>query len=252
MLLRRMMHHVREQNWFAVFLDFLIVIVGVAIGFQITAWDERRAERNAVKVYSDALVFDLYEEARLLAQLIEYFNTVSAYSREAEAHFADPRPENDGAFLVALYGASQYTRVARIDTTFQALASQGAGGMIENRLAYLMVRHYSSRNADALADLVLQSAYRQRLRRAMPTDVQNAIREQCGDIRDETGYVVALAAECDVDFEGLAIHDVAQDLRADVELRSDLALLIGSLDAYIADNRADLRVLEDGLSALRD
>jgi len=29
MLLRRMMQHVRTQNWFAVFLDFVIVVVGV-------------------------------------------------------------------------------------------------------------------------------------------------------------------------------------------------------------------------------
>jgi hypothetical protein len=35
MLLRRVIEHVREQNWLAVFIDFLIVVVGVFIGIQV-------------------------------------------------------------------------------------------------------------------------------------------------------------------------------------------------------------------------
>ena len=43
MLLRSMTQHVKDQNWFAVGLDFLIVIVGILIAFQITDWHEERA-----------------------------------------------------------------------------------------------------------------------------------------------------------------------------------------------------------------
>ena len=35
MLLRRITKHITEQNWFAVFIDFLIVVVGVFIGIQV-------------------------------------------------------------------------------------------------------------------------------------------------------------------------------------------------------------------------
>lgn len=34
-ILRRVMKHARDQSWCAVFLDFLIVIVGVFIGIQV-------------------------------------------------------------------------------------------------------------------------------------------------------------------------------------------------------------------------
>ena len=44
MLLRSLTKHVRDQNWFAVFLDFFIVVAGILIAFQITNWNERRAE----------------------------------------------------------------------------------------------------------------------------------------------------------------------------------------------------------------
>lgn len=45
MILRSVMKHVREQNWVAVFLDFLIVVVGVFIGLQVANWNDERKAR---------------------------------------------------------------------------------------------------------------------------------------------------------------------------------------------------------------
>lgn len=45
MLLRRITKHVKEQNWFAVVVDFAIVVAGILIAFQITSWDEARQQR---------------------------------------------------------------------------------------------------------------------------------------------------------------------------------------------------------------
>ena len=42
MLFRRIKAHIEKENWFAVFIDFLIVVVGILIAFQITNWNERR------------------------------------------------------------------------------------------------------------------------------------------------------------------------------------------------------------------
>jgi len=39
MLLRRITKHATNQNWFAVFIDFLIVVVGVFIGIQVANWN---------------------------------------------------------------------------------------------------------------------------------------------------------------------------------------------------------------------
>jgi 6-phosphofructokinase len=57
MLLRRVIEHVKTQNWTAVALDFVIVVVGVFIGIQVSNWNERLAERDT--------------EARLLTYLAE-------------------------------------------------------------------------------------------------------------------------------------------------------------------------------------
>ena len=47
MLLRKVTMHVREQNWTAVFIDFVIVVVGVFVGLQVQDWNEFRKDRSA-------------------------------------------------------------------------------------------------------------------------------------------------------------------------------------------------------------
>lgn len=42
MLLRRVTLHVGEQNWAAIAIDFVIVVVGVFIGIQVSNWNEDR------------------------------------------------------------------------------------------------------------------------------------------------------------------------------------------------------------------
>ncbi|NNC98553.1 MAG: hypothetical protein HKN85_00060 [Gammaproteobacteria bacterium] len=46
MLLRRLSQHVKDQNWFAIFLDFFIVVAGILIAFQVTNWSEARGDKN--------------------------------------------------------------------------------------------------------------------------------------------------------------------------------------------------------------
>ena len=58
MLLRRISKHIREQNWFAVGLDFFIVVAGILIAFQITNWNEGRADRLVERHYLSTLEND--------------------------------------------------------------------------------------------------------------------------------------------------------------------------------------------------
>ena len=51
MLLRRVRAHISNENWFAVFVDFLVVVVGLFIGFQIDTWWEGRKEARLENTY---------------------------------------------------------------------------------------------------------------------------------------------------------------------------------------------------------
>ncbi len=55
MILRRITEHVKAQNWFAVGLDFLIVVFGVFMGFQVQEWAVERRQRASETIYLDRL-----------------------------------------------------------------------------------------------------------------------------------------------------------------------------------------------------
>lgn len=59
MLLRRVTKHVKEQNWFAVGLDFFIVVVGILIAFQITNWSEARQQKAQTTQALDSIEAEL-------------------------------------------------------------------------------------------------------------------------------------------------------------------------------------------------
>ena len=58
MLLRRVIAHFRKQEWTAIGIDFLIVVMGVFIGIQVANWNEDRAARARERL----LLIDLHAE----------------------------------------------------------------------------------------------------------------------------------------------------------------------------------------------
>ncbi len=59
MLLRRITEHVKAQNWTAVGIDFVIVVVGVFIGIQVANWNDDRAVRQDQRAMLEQLYADL-------------------------------------------------------------------------------------------------------------------------------------------------------------------------------------------------
>jgi len=51
MLLRRFTQHLKDQNWFAVGLDVIVVIVGIFLGMQVTEWNEERQDKEDNLIY---------------------------------------------------------------------------------------------------------------------------------------------------------------------------------------------------------
>ena len=61
MRLRSITKHVKDQNWFAVALDFFIVVAGILIAFQITNWNEARQQKVSERDYLERLHSDIIE-----------------------------------------------------------------------------------------------------------------------------------------------------------------------------------------------
>jgi len=59
MILRRVIEHVKNQHWAAVFIDFAIVVLGVVIGMQVSNWNAERANRALEATHLKNLAKDI-------------------------------------------------------------------------------------------------------------------------------------------------------------------------------------------------
>lgn len=103
MLLRRVTKHVTDQNWFAVVIDFLIVVVGVFIGIQVANWNSEQEERALEAVYTERLhkeVIDLesIRKATIVTRrdILEY---LKGASKKLMSPIGDPLTEGQCFFL---------------------------------------------------------------------------------------------------------------------------------------------------------
>jgi len=72
MLLRSITRHVTAQNWFAVGIDFVIVVIGVYIGIQVSNWNEARLECERGEYFSALLVEDIRQEFAIYDAELDY------------------------------------------------------------------------------------------------------------------------------------------------------------------------------------
>ena len=155
----------------------------------------------------------------------------------------------DNEFVVSAYNGTQFFYGEPARSTYDELVATGNLYLLADedlRSAALFLYNSSARSR--LSNYVLESAYRERVRRVMPHDVQEAIREQCGDIMDElTGFTSGIPVSCRLDFPQERISTAATALRNDPEVRSNLSYFLSSLGYFISDIEAVRRQAEQRL-----
>lgn len=72
MILRRVIAHFRKQEWTAIGLDFLIVVVGVFVGLQVSNWNQFAGDRRAETEYLRQLQSDLHNIQTEIDAQIEF------------------------------------------------------------------------------------------------------------------------------------------------------------------------------------
>ena len=133
MLLRRITKHVKGQNWFAVGLDFFIVVVGILIAFQITNWSETRSERKLESEYMALLARDIATIETELSQQIVQDQYIAANAKTALAkvnnRYESLDPLEIGQSLTSIFGR----RTLTLDSpTFSEMKSAGRLTLIED------------------------------------------------------------------------------------------------------------------------
>ncbi len=83
MLLRRFKAHISEQNWAAVLVDFVVVVVGIFVGLQVDSWNELRKERVREQVHLEQLRADADANIGIAQQLVDHHDQFVARLTDA-------------------------------------------------------------------------------------------------------------------------------------------------------------------------
>jgi len=152
MILRRVIEHVKAQNWTAVALDFVIVVVGVFLGIQLGNWNEARVERRAEIGYLASLEQDVSFSIQNLEQLNDSLDLQEDARRRLFAYSLDPAATINEAErdLLLSRGVFHLPPLNINQTTFETLKSSGRLGVIKSASLVSELQLLSAEVADVL------------------------------------------------------------------------------------------------------
>ncbi|HPE48085.1 MAG TPA: DUF6090 family protein [Hyphomonas sp.] len=155
MILRRITDAFRRQDWFTVFIETLIVVLGVFLGLQVNNWNaarEIRAEQHQVdlRLRSD---FQLLDEALTGAldyqeQIILALNTLRTAIDRGKALDSE-----DEAIKLAIVKGRSYPSFSRKSATYNELLSSGKLSLIRDDALRTALAIYSERIDNSLYNI---------------------------------------------------------------------------------------------------
>ncbi|HSC12302.1 MAG TPA: hypothetical protein VLC97_15115 [Rhodanobacteraceae bacterium] len=147
MILRRVIEHLKKQQWTAVVIELVIVIAGVFIGLQVNDWKDARRDRAREVVYLESIATELDESIASIQQSIGYSNDRSALDELLIDAATDPElvRADPGRFVFAITRGG-YTHSPSIrGYTFETIKSTGDLQIIRDRQLVLdLMKFYAT------------------------------------------------------------------------------------------------------------
>lgn len=226
MLLRRLTKHVKDQNWFAVALDFIIVVFGVFIGIQLGNWNAGRADDARAITYLERLGSDINTDLLNARRKLEFWSQVSDYGRRGldYAETGDANGQSDWQLLLAYFQASQLDEFTVTDTTYQEMKSAGELSLIRDETLRETLGNYYALSGNYV--LTERPRYREQVRGIIPLRIQSHIWTNCYET-DAVGQQTML--DCEASFNAEEVKRVVETLSGDEDLMAQLRYWISTL-----------------------
>ncbi len=240
MLLRRVIQHVRKQEWTAIWIDLVIVVVGVFIGIQVANWNAERETKQKSAIFTERLKADLREEAWAYEYLILYNKDILANAEKVLAVMDGEAEMTDEQFVISAYRASQYKYNVRQRAAYDEMISTGSIDLItDTTLRKTAIEIYTSKTFDEISADGQESEYREIFRKSVSKDVQHALLKQCGDRfvepLDYVKIIKSLDYECRLDVPAEKISTAAESLRSHPTIISALQYRFADIETAISD-----------------
>ena len=188
MLLRRIIGHVKAQNWTAIAIDFVIVVVGVFIGIQVSNWNEHLAFEKREKALLRELRGEVVQNMADARSKGEAFLIGADSARRVlKAIRRGGTPCSDGCWsmVVDLMHASQWQQLMSNWSTYDELRREG---LPSDRQIIELVERYKTYNHQAALVLSVEPRYRTLVRGLIPIEVQDTYWEHCYRLDDAVEF----------------------------------------------------------------
>ena len=251
---QRILQQFSERDWYGIAIEVAIVIAGVFVGTQVSNWNQARIERLQTEQMLKELRPGLEHFVGFFDTAKPYYATTRAYAATAFAGWRLEPEVSDQQFVISAYQASQIYGLeinavnwARIFGSDQLRSINDAE--IRRGLASLMSVDFAD-----IGPAFLRTPYRQQIRQVIPEDVQDAIRDGCGD-RPISGrpMLFHLPAQCEVDLPADQWAEAAAALRQRPELVGELRWHLAAVAAFLFNvEKVDQRTrdLSEGIRKL--
>lgn len=134
MMIRKLSEAIRKQDWFAVGVEILVVVVGIFLALQVDAWNESRKDRVLEKRYLERLDAEISSDIEAMQ-----FGLDLAWKRHdmgrmllAALEDEDVARDQPAEFVTAIERAGWTFLPPINDNTFEEIKFSGNLGIIEN------------------------------------------------------------------------------------------------------------------------
>ena len=250
-MIRRIREHAVKQNWFAVAVDFAIVVLGVFLGIQVNNWNQTRVDRNNGTEYRERLSDELRTTETAMRGLEAYADTAKKSGAAALTVLNNASAPAGGIFLFNAYQASQIVPRGGRHATYDEIIQAGALDHVGPPALRDKISNFYWRMDGLLSLDAGSSTYREKLRTTMPNLVQEAILAKCSEQLADAGnglIIASLPERCDPQIDATLVSQVASRLRAEPGLADALNRQLSALDgrslsyAKLAAHARDLRL----------
>ena len=231
MILRRFIKNINEQNWFVVWLDVFVVMVGIFLGMQVTNWNEERKENSLRKIYNERLIVDFNNELRGAKARIDYFNGTKLYGYQALDFLNEPSsqrvPTTD--IIVAFMMASGRWENSSNQNTYNELINSGRIHLLGSFKLRDVINQYYSDNSTRMVEFARMSAYFISIRSIIHPDVQETILNNCEKIEGVLQVTIFIKQSCNIEMKAKNVLETMKKIEAHPTLKSELNYLISQL-----------------------
>ncbi|MEL6950547.1 MAG: hypothetical protein AAGM16_10600 [Pseudomonadota bacterium] len=229
MFFRKISKQLKDQDWTAIGIDFVIVVVGVYLGIQVDNWNDARADRDRARVFAERLQSDLQTDIDRAGVRIAFNEDVLRYGRKALVWLeTEPREGGEWSVLLALFQASQVAPYRQVNATFEEMRSAGELSLIRDPLLRGSLSEYYLVATGSQSDYILRliPEYRQTIRSLVPSEITRHIWDAC---HDEFNYDDQKLIECDAPVGEAEVQSVLSRIGTAPELLPQLRFWMSNL-----------------------